>query len=296
MVRSKFSTYVGVSLAISALVACGSASHPRTTSASAPVDGEPPLEGDTTRGMGIETAPDAVPGEPFILEATLHVRRLENGISVSRGEVRDGGTVMSGDRIQIFVRTTRDAHLYLAYCSQQAADPRYPGLMVFPPQGSIPVKANDVAIAPDRAAEIVLDNNLGPESLYLILSRIDLPVADPRVADAIAAARRGTATGDCGDPLHLADRGAPKVAKKVKKPNRAVAPVSGFNSSSGTGAAARPPSAALVVSTETGEPILDPTRGGEVVWMNGSFGGANPASPGLVVLRYGLQHIATPRP
>lgn len=86
------------------------------------------------------------------------------------------------------------------------------------------------------------------------------------------------------------------MTKKVKKLGRTVDPTSGFNAGSGTGSAARPPPAALVVSTETGEPLLDPTRGGEVVWMNGSFEGANPAAPGLVVLRYGLQHIAVPRP
>jgi hypothetical protein len=244
--------------------------------------------------MEIEAAPDATLGAPFILDATLHVRRLENGVSVARGELHDGDTVMSGDRIQIFLRTTRDAHLYLAYCSQQTANPQYPGLVVYPPQGSIAVKADQTTIVPDRAAEIVFDNNPGRESLYLILSRTELPFADPHIADAIAAARHGTATTDCGDPLHIANRGAPKVTKKTSgKAGGAVG--SGSGSGAGAGAASLLPQKALVVSTATGEPLLDPTRGGEVVWMDGVFGGANPAATGLLVLRYGLQHIEAPR-
>lgn len=292
MVRSRFDKYIWLWLAISAPAACGSAQHATDTSPGAPGSGEPATgEEDATRGMGIEVAPDAVPGEPFILEATLHARRLESGVSVSRGELHDGDTVMSGDRIQISVRTTRDAHLYLAFCSQQAANPRYPGLTVYPPKDSIPVKANETTIVPNQAAEIVIDDKPGREALYLILSRTDLPMADPHIDDAIAAARRGTATVDCGDPLHLANRGSPKVTRKVvKRARKAPHPVSGLHSgtgvSTGSGLATPPPPSALVVSTETGEPFLNPTRGGQVVWAHGGFG--------LVVLRYGLQHVSAP--
>src|SRR5215813_6229425 len=102
---------------------------------------------EATRGMKIEPVPwtsakmpstgSPVAGSdaPFVLETRLRVRRTQHGQSITLDEIRSGDIVLDGDRLQLSVRTSKDGYLYLAFCSQQARDPRYRGLSVFPDKG-----------------------------------------------------------------------------------------------------------------------------------------------------------------
>jgi hypothetical protein len=99
---------------------------------------------------------------------------------------------MTGDHIQVFAQTTEDTYMYLAFC----AEDRH--LVVFPSRGSISTPAGTTTVAPDKDASLVVDDHLGSETLYVILSRADLVSTDPRLADAIHAAQSGEAAADCG--------------------------------------------------------------------------------------------------
>lgn len=230
---------------------------------------------DTTRGMEIELAPWAsvrppsagspVAGSdaPFVLETTLRARRTQQGQLITLNEIRSGDVVQDGDRLQLTVRTSQDGYLYLAFCSQQARDPRYHGLRVFPAQGGgIPVVAYQPTLAPARNAEIVLDNQHGREALYLILSRHELSRADAGLAEVLATARRGREATDCGASLQATVAGS-------RKRNRG-----------------RP---ALQTNPDLGKPVVEIQRGAYVEYAGAQSGVA--ADPdGIVVLRYELKH------
>src|SRR4051812_772002 len=61
----------------------------------------------------------------FVLESALRARRVHNGRPVMSLELSNGDSVIDGDRLQVSIRTSQDAYLYLAFCSQHAKDPRY---------------------------------------------------------------------------------------------------------------------------------------------------------------------------
>jgi len=243
-------------------------------------DAERDGPGEATRGMHGQAA-------PFILEATLHARRLQNGISIALGERRDGDTVMSGDRMQLSIRTSEDAYLYLAFCSQLAVDPLYHGLTVFPPQGSIRVKANEITTAPDKAAEILLDDKPGQEALYLIFSHVELSSADPRLAAAITAARQAGKAADCGERFQAKLVG-PKGKHEARPRGGGDRPSAGLGSPAGPDRNDPMPRGA---PSEVGKPRVVLERGADIVW-NGGFG-VNGDETGIAILRYGLTHVAT---
>jgi len=78
--------------------------------------------------------------------------------------------------------------------------------------GSIEAKAGTTIYAPAQNADIVLDDQVGPEVLYVIASRRRLDLADPELAEAMAKVRPGAADIDCGAPLEqvLAKQGPAK--------------------------------------------------------------------------------------
>ena len=255
--------------------------------------GEP---SDGTRGMDVKLAPLAstetpsagspVAGSdaPFVLETRLRARRTQHGQPITLGEIRSGDIVMDGDRLQLSVRTSKDGYLYIAFCSQQATDPRYRGLSVFPDQGGIRMVANQLTLAPARDAEIVLDNQPGQEALYLILSRKELSRADINLADVLAAARRGRETTDCGAPFQAAIAGSRKGDTAHRDWNggqheaRAALPVP----DSGAGNASNP---------NLGKPVVQIQRGGYVEF-GGVSSGVEADPDGIVILRYELKHVA----
>src|SRR5436190_5541259 len=160
--------------------------QPRAQGAAAPERGgsDPPEVGSDERGMAVESA-------PFILQIGLRIHGSKEG------PLSDGDTVSSGDRIQVFAQTAEDAHMYLAFCAEDRK------LVVFPSHGSISTPAGTTTVAPGKDASLVVDDHLGAEALYVILSRADLVSTDPRLADAIHAAQ-GEAAADCSPRFQLA--------------------------------------------------------------------------------------------
>ncbi|HSR99430.1 MAG TPA: hypothetical protein VLM79_20400, partial [Kofleriaceae bacterium] len=111
-------------------------------------------------------------------------------------ELRDGDTVMTGDRLRVFVVTSIDAHLYLAFCASQH-------LHTLPsPHGAL-AKAGQLAAIPDAGGELLLDDQVGSEVLYVIVSQPELSQADPALAARIATASDPTQMVDCGTSLDL---------------------------------------------------------------------------------------------
>lgn len=216
----------------------------------------------------------------FIVESALRARRPRRGQPDLLLELGNGATAIDGDRLQIQVRTSRDAYLYLAFCSQHASDPRYAGLVVFPDRGAIRVTAFETTVAPNPAAEIVLDNQPGQESLYLIFSRIELSRADTELADAIAAARQGNQTTDCGAALKTTPARSTAAGKPLRVWNgKPTSP----KRRSARNSELRP---------RDDDPVVEIQRGGDIVWKHGEPVGLDADPDGIVVLRFGLNHVA----
>lgn len=140
--------------------------------------------------------------EPDGLSRSLHVDEGRLGFDhVLRGrasktslpyDLRDGDVVTSGYRIHAVVMTSEDAHLYAAFCSSG-------DLAVYPSRMGVATRAGVLTRLPPGAGEIVIRGSPGLEVLYLILSRGELSIADPRLAAAIAAA--SSQITDCGSRL-----------------------------------------------------------------------------------------------
>jgi hypothetical protein len=263
--------------------ACAATRSPRDA-----FDGE-----DQTRAMEVEQAPSGPPPGSdgraafgFVLESTLRARRIRNGRPTMFLELGNGATVVDGDRLQVSIRTSQDAYLYLAFCSQNARDPQYPGLKVFPEQGAIRAKAYEATIVPDRAAEIVLDNKPGQEALYLLLSRTELSSADAGLAQVLAAARQGNQSADCGAVIAGSRKeGKPSAVWSGKLRSR-----EGRRASTAAAAGAPRPAHAAAEP----DPIVEIQRGGDIVWNNGLSMGLDADPDGIVILRYALTHVAAP--
>jgi hypothetical protein len=276
------------------VAACGGAQ--RATGATASGTTTTDASGDT-RGMDVKPSlpaiasamPEGDRGQPFVLETKLRARRLNNAFPVTLDDVRSGETLMDGDRLQVTVRTSTDAYLYLAFCSQSGSSPRYHGLSVFPPVGAIPLAANVLAFAPAPPDEIVLDNKPGPETLYLIFSRTELPRADSGLAAAIAAARQGRETTDCGARLRGATATTLKAGSQSWSGGRPAPPDPGAPGL----ASEHSPSPDRMASR--GKPVVEIERGGGVVWSGGSPAGVAADPDGIVILRYDFKHVAAAR-
>jgi hypothetical protein len=232
--------------------------------------------------VGVATAPsgDGRISLGFVLESTLRGRRTRPGQPTMYFDLGNGATVIDGDYLQVHLRTSRDAHLYLAFCSQNARNPQYPGLKVFPDHEAIRVRAYETTIAPHPAAEIRLDDKPGQETLYLILSRFELSTADSGLAQVIAAARQGIQSADCGRHFREA----------VAGPRKETGPASMWNRNQLRRMRAAPGARPLNTAPEA-DPVVEIQRGGDIVWRNG-VPGLETDPDGIVVLRYTLTHVA----
>jgi hypothetical protein len=275
------------SLAMTA--ACGGAPPASDTTVHAHTSADDPAR--DTRGMVIESTPStscaspaaATPSgavAPFVLEARLRARRTHHRQSITLDEIHSGDTLMNGDRLKLSIRTSRDGYLYLAFCSPRAKNPRYHGLSVFPERGGIPMVANQLTLAPPGDEEIVLDEQPGQEALYLIVSGDELSRADARLADALAAARQGRGTTDCGVPFQAA----------VSRPGNRNTGGRAWNGRQPK-ARADGPDASLVGAPELGKPVVDIQRGAYVECGPVQSGVASDPD-GVVVLRYDLKHVS----
>jgi hypothetical protein len=244
-------------------------------------------------GVTASREPSSDPGRAslgFVLDSVLRARRLHSGRPAISLELGNDATVIDGDRLQVSVRTSQDAYLYLAFCSQHAKDPRYSGLTVFPEEGALRVRAYETKIAPDKAAEIVLDDKPGQEALYLIVSRIELSRSDAELTQVIASARQGSQSADCATSLRAPVAGPPgeRKAKRVWS-----------GSSQPRARRPAPPGAPSVARKRTSarpedDPVVEIQRGGDIVWNNGTWMGVEADPEGIVILRYGLTHVAAP--
>jgi hypothetical protein len=242
------------------------------------------------RAPPARSAGDRAGGLGFVLESTLRARRIREGQPPMFLELGNGDTVIDGDRLQVHLRTSQEAYLYVAFCSQKARDPRYPGLKVFPEQGAIRALPYEVTVVPDRKAEIVLDDQPGQETMYLILSRAELSSSDAGLAQVLAAARQGRQSADCGTSFRTAVAGS----RNKRQP-------SGVWSGKLQGRE-RPkpsPAATTVAPPQAGagdepDPVVEIQRGGDIVWNNGVSMGLEADTDGVVVLRYRLTHVAAP--
>ena len=225
--------------------------------------------------MGVESA-------PLTLQIGLRVRGSRDGV------LRDGDTVVIGDRIQVFAQTTQDAHLYLAYCTANWK------LAVFPDSGSIFAAAGATTVAPGRQATLVLDDHLGSEVLYVIVSRTVLSSADPRLAAAIKASQPGERAAACGPRFRAVV--ASKDANTTMRPAR-----------SGDGALVRRSAAPRrkarggvlrdVTSADDDERPLVTIERGMYVNQNGVADVTTHADAnGIAILSYRFRHVAALRP
>ncbi|HWU90041.1 MAG TPA: hypothetical protein VN253_22415 [Kofleriaceae bacterium] len=193
---------------------------------------------------------------PFELEVTPRLLGSRNT------NLRSGDKVVTRDKIKITARTSVDTHLYLAYC---ARDRR---LAFYPSEGSIEAKAGKTTYAPDQKADIVLDDQIGPEVLYVIASRRRLDLADPELAAAMSKVRPGAANVDCGAPL--------EQVLAMRRPARSDL---GHAPGTAAGRAARVP------------PPAELDRGGYIKWTDAGEVSAGGDRDGIVVVRYNFTHV-----
>lgn len=166
------------------------------------------------------------------------------------GLLVNGMTLASGDTIELSVRTSADAHVYVYFCDEKRT------LTRFPETTSFSTKAQE-KLAIFKAGEQVfqLDDNVGQEAFYVVASR---ERADPKVSGAVARARKGAAELECSKQVELA--------------------VVGQNSP----AAPPPPTKPGLPDLTRGGKVVQVGASDSVV--------ASSNEDGLVVLRYGFLH------
>jgi hypothetical protein len=295
---------ISAGLAASTLAGCGGDHKVRNTD---------PQPDETTRGIHVEHG-------RLGFDHALQVRRSKNA---APHELHDGDTVMSGDRIRVSIATSEDAYLYLAFCAGHE-------LAVYPSKRGVRTRAGNLTLVPEGDGELVIDGDPGPEVLYLILSRTELSLADPHLADAIAATGHGAKEVDCGADLDAklakpASGGPPKapgssmeknvlrggIVLKMPMPasraRRGGGPLSPNNAQvarAGSGSSSGRPGPEPVGAGAAAPSLDDPDFArspGEIVW----YGDDGPNGPGevvatdadgIAVVRYGFTHIAPTSP
>lgn len=221
------------------------------------------LAASPAAGAAAERAPVARYGASGVW-VELHINGAPAGL---RG---NGGVLRSGDRLQLHVQTRAVSHVYLAYCSHERK------LTWFPQHGSLAVATGVVMIAPDPDAAIVLDDNLGAEVLYAVVSRQAVSIADPELGRAIERARAGAPTSDCGEIM-------------ARKPKLRHPPPAG------EGHVVTAPSVVVEVPTRDRVKSLPPPvellRGGFIQWGPQEQIIAMADASGIVIVRYSFQHV-----
>jgi hypothetical protein len=281
---------VGTSIVMVAACAAPPPVQPRAPDAALPERGEsdPPEVGSDERGMAVESV-------PFTLQIGLRVHGSKEG------PLSDADTVMTGDHIQVFAQTTEDAHMYLAFCAEDR------NLVVFPSHGSISTPAGTTTAAPGKDASLVVDDHLGSETLYVILSRADLMNTDSRLADAIHAAQSGEAAADCGPGFQLAVAtgslaeapGAhpePALESTGRRPPQDPRDRPRRIGNAGAGVPGDPSLHHVSNADDDERPLVTIERG-MYVGQNGlAEVTTNADANGIAILRYRFNHVTGPRP
>ena len=211
---------------------------------------------------------------PFVLEARLDASRTTGTDTLTLADVQDGRTpLISGDRVQITLRTSQTAHVYLAMCAQRPNHNAYHGLTIFPQSGSKVIAADDPTILPSPTIGIILDDQPGTEVIYVVVARSELTTADAQLAKVLDGARQGAQRGECG--AQLSPGPAPAAGRRPPAPAPA-APVTR-------------PRATIERGVYLGEMApAAPTGGGRPPRAIAAD------ASGVVVLRYQLPHVRTP--
>jgi hypothetical protein len=258
-------------------------------------------------GCSRSTAPSAGSGSAPRAKFTLDITPSLTG---SRNTVlRSGDTVVTGDGINIAVKASTDANLYVGYCDRDRK------LTIFPPMGSIEAKAGEATYMPAKEANITLDDQVGPEVLYVIGSRRRLDIADPELAAAISKVRPGAANVECGEALDqvleskgpdpvtpepATAPGAPPPAAPGSATPAVPAPAgasaeAGASASTATPAKSKPPARAQLRGGQTTDHLPPPAkleRGGYITWGPKGEVSADGDRDDIVVLRYSFTHVA----
>jgi hypothetical protein len=221
------------------------------------------------------------PVGPMELKAALRI----NG--TLRSARRDGDLVRSGDSIQLSIQTGEAGHVLLAYCSSDRQ------LAWFPLRGSLRTRPDEVLIAPDPNASIILDDNLGREALYVIVSRSELSLADPELSKAIERTRGGAPAADCGHML--GDERVGSSTKRTRptpaKTSQTVAPRNHAMGAAGQIAAG--------IAAETAADVppasVGLVRGASILWDDVEQVSASGDPSGIAILRFGFRHVAAAR-
>jgi hypothetical protein len=139
-----------------------------------------------TRGMHVGLA-------RLRVEHAFEVRRAETSAA---HELRDGDTVMTGDRLRATLRVSDDAHLYVAFCDDGH-------LKMYTPQHGVLLRTGEGWAVPGGGRDLIVDAHVGAEVLYLIVSQDELAFADPQLAALVSPSAAGTVDCDAGLELAL---------------------------------------------------------------------------------------------
>jgi Domain of unknown function (DUF4384) len=224
------------------------------------------------------------PSAKFTLDVTPSLKGSRNTV------LRSGDKVVTGDGINVAVKASTAAHLYVGYCDRDRK------LTIFPPVGSIEVKVGEVAYMPAKGADIILDDQIGPEVLYVIGSRRRLDVADPDLAAAISKVRPGAANVECGEALDqvLGSRGPDQI---TEEPGPAPDPAAGapaIDRASSPAGARRKRSVPAKPDDDEEDRLPPPAkleRGGYIRWGATGEVSADGDRDEIVVLRYTFTHV-----
>lgn len=209
---------------------------------------------------------------PFVLEARLNAYRTAGASMLTLADVQDGRTpLISGDRVQLAIRTSQTAYLYLAVCARGKTDDAYHGLTIFPEHGSKVIAANTTAVLPSPTIAIILDEHPVTEVVYVVVARAELTTADAQLAKALDGARQGTQRSECGAPLSPVP--APSPGRRAPAPQTP----------------APRPQATIERGVYLGEMAPVALTGSDKP-QHAIAADAN----GVVVLRYELPHVRTP--
>jgi hypothetical protein len=218
--------------------------------------------------------------EPADLHIALRIKGAKDG------ELRDGDVVRSGDRIQLTIQTKVDSLVYLAYCSTRG------GLAWFPERGGLMAKANAPLIAPGEHGAIVMDDQIGLETLYVVVTQRELSVADHELANAIEASKAGGGANDCETPFD-GQTGRSPVRKPERIHDKTPAPRDSSTAASRANiGGAQAGGADLTAATERPEPDVGMVRGGYIAWDDLRQVNAKVDPSGIAILRYTFRHVA----
>jgi hypothetical protein len=158
-----------------------------------------------------------VPGQRAAADSVAHATEkpalyLELWPTVRAGTGRARGpfvpdiSLHGGDTIELMVRTSSEAQVYLLHCDTSGT------LSIFPDAGGIPFHADQWVTLPASDVPIVLGASPGTETLYVVSTRDPLERSDPKLSALLARAANAPDT-TCDEQLEALLVGNPVEPK-----------------------------------------------------------------------------------